>query len=63
MRVYLHVFYSHYEVLEGLDLDVHFNTSFQHFIFFVTEYELVPKKELSPFSVLIDSITSETKQK
>lgn len=34
------------------------NTSFKHFIFFVTEFNLVDKKELAPLQELIDRVVN-----
>ena len=35
-------------------LQAHLNTSFKHFIYFVHEFTLIEKKELSPMQELID---------
>ena len=32
----------------------HLNTSFKHFIYFVTEFNLIEKRELTPMQELID---------
>ena len=38
----------------GHPLQAHLNTSFKHFIFFVHEFNLIEKRELSPMQELID---------
>ena len=35
-------------------LQAHLNTSFKHFIYFVHEFALIEKRELSPMQDLID---------
>lgn len=37
-----------------LHTQAHLNTSFKHFIYFVHEFTLIEKKELSPMQELID---------
>eukprot|EP00033_Pygsuia_biforma_P001474 GCRY01001663.1.p1 GENE.GCRY01001663.1~~GCRY01001663.1.p1 ORF type:complete len:167 (+),score=26.15 GCRY01001663.1:351-851(+) len=53
-RVYAHIYHSHFPIIVQLGMEPHLNTSFKHFIFFVTEFNLVEKKELVPLQELID---------
>lgn len=43
-RVYAHVYCHHYQVVLQLGLELHLNTSFKHFVLFVTEHGLAPSK-------------------
>jgi MOB kinase activator 1 len=56
VRVYGHLYYSHYEVFRENGVDNILNTSFKHFMFFVLEFELVAKKDLIPYEELIVKI-------
>jgi MOB kinase activator 1 len=60
-RVFAHVYHHHVEHVQALDISVHLNTSFRHFIYFVLEFGLIEKKELAPLSELIASFTGEKK--
>lgn len=62
-RVFAHVYLHHVEHVQALDVTVQLNTSFQHFIFFVLQFNLIEKKELAPLSELIASFTKEKKKK
>ncbi|KAI9229946.1 MAG: Mob1/phocein [Piptocephalis tieghemiana] len=59
LRVYVHIYYAHFEQVMRLEMEAHLNTSFKHFLFFVREFRLVDPKELLPFSELILSLTGE----
>eukprot|EP00004_Rigifila_ramosa_P014063 TRINITY_DN316_c0_g1_i2.p1 TRINITY_DN316_c0_g1~~TRINITY_DN316_c0_g1_i2.p1 ORF type:complete len:134 (-),score=23.99 TRINITY_DN316_c0_g1_i2:35-436(-) len=54
-RVHAHIYYSHFDTIRALGEEAHLNTSFKHFIFFVTEFDLIPKAELEPLQELVDS--------
>ena len=62
-RVFAHIYHHHVEHVQALDIGVHLNTSFRHFIYFVLEYQLIERKELAPLSELIASFTNEKKKK
>lgn len=47
--------------MQLLDITVQLNTSFQHFMFFVLQFNLIDKKELAPLSELIASFTKKDK--
>ena len=52
-RVYAHIYYHHFETVLELQEEPHLNTSFKHFVYFVSEFNLVDKKELAPLADLI----------
>lgn len=60
-RVYAHIYFEHFNQVIQLQEQAHLNTSFQHFIYFVQEFDLVEKKELAPLQELIDKLTSKEK--
>jgi MOB kinase activator 1 len=43
-RVYAHIYYSHFEKIVSLGEEAHLNTCFKHYFYFVTEFDLVPRK-------------------
>jgi MOB kinase activator 1 len=53
-RVYAHIYHAHFDDIISLKEEAHLNTSFKHFIYFVHEFTLIEKKELSPMQELID---------
>ena len=57
-RVYAHVYHQHRDDVRRLDEEAHLNTSFKHFIFFIEEFSLIDKKELTPLQDLIDILNA-----
>jgi len=57
-RVYAHVYHQHRDDVRRLDEEAHLNTSFKHFIFFIEEFSLIDKKELTPLQDLIDVLNA-----
>jgi len=55
-RVYAHVYHSHHNVIVTQGQEEHLNSSFIHFVLFVTTFELIDKKELQPLQPLIDKL-------
>jgi MOB kinase activator 1 len=55
-RIYAHLYYHHLEKLKELNVVRHLNTSFKHFIFFVTEFQIIANDQLEPLQDLIDPI-------
>lgn len=53
-RVYAHIYHAHFDDVITLQEEAHLNTSFKHFIYFVHEFNLIEKRELSPMQELID---------
>lgn len=58
-RVYAHLYNHHFAQLCALSIEAHINTSYRHFLLFVTEFDLVDPKELAPLSELNDTILKE----
>merc|ERR1719197_490110 len=56
-RVYAHIYYSHFHKIVSLGEEAHLNTCFKHFYYFITEFQLVDKRELAPLQELIDNLT------
>ena len=44
-RVYAHIYYCHFERMGQLGAEPHLNTCFKHYMYFVYEFNLIPKKE------------------
>lgn len=57
-RVYAHVYHQHRDDVRRLDEEAHLNTSFKHFIYFIEEFNLIDKKELTPLQDLIDILNA-----
>jgi MOB kinase activator 1 len=55
-RVYGIIYSSFFGTLEALDMAPHLNTCFKHFMFFCTEFGLLPERELEPLEVLVKPI-------
>eukprot|EP01105_Mastigella_eilhardi_P005738 TRINITY_DN1740_c0_g1_i1.p1 TRINITY_DN1740_c0_g1~~TRINITY_DN1740_c0_g1_i1.p1 ORF type:complete len:151 (-),score=32.90 TRINITY_DN1740_c0_g1_i1:98-550(-) len=56
-RVYAHMYYSHWKELQSLDAVGLYNSCFQHFYFFATEFKLVDPADMAPLQPLIEAIT------
>lgn len=55
-RVFAHLFYCHYQLFVDAGMDTLMNTIFKHFIYFVTEFDLIVKKDLLPLDELIEEL-------
>ncbi|RHY29925.1 hypothetical protein DYB32_005991 [Aphanomyces invadans] len=55
-RVYAHVYYSHFDKIVNLGAEAHLNSCFKHFIYFVTEFDLVDAREQEPLKELIANL-------
>merc|ERR1712070_1073884 len=56
-RVYAHIYYCHFEKMTALGAEPHLNTCFKHYMYFVYEFNLIPKREeLAPLQELIDRL-------
>eukprot|EP01108_Squamamoeba_japonica_P000515 TRINITY_DN116_c0_g2_i1.p3 TRINITY_DN116_c0_g2~~TRINITY_DN116_c0_g2_i1.p3 ORF type:complete len:154 (-),score=64.19 TRINITY_DN116_c0_g2_i1:23-484(-) len=62
-RVYAHIYYSHFHKIVSLGEEAHLNTCFKHFYYFITEFQLVDKRELAPLQELIDNLTAKDEEK
>ncbi|KAF6039287.1 Mob3 [Bugula neritina] len=47
-RVFVHVYIHHFDTLVSIGAEAHVNTCYKHYYYFVTEFNLVDKKELEP---------------
>jgi MOB kinase activator 1 len=56
-RVYAHCYHHHIEHFQKANAEAHLNTSLQHFIYFVREFDLVPLDQLAPLGPLIEQLT------
>jgi len=61
LRVYAHIYYSHFEEICSLEEEPHLNTCFIHFYFFIREFDLVDKKDQSvlPLEALLENLARE----
>eukprot|EP00559_Dactyliosolen_fragilissimus_P002401 CAMPEP_0184864000 /NCGR_PEP_ID=MMETSP0580-20130426/13339_1 /TAXON_ID=1118495 /ORGANISM="Dactyliosolen fragilissimus" /LENGTH=232 /DNA_ID=CAMNT_0027362623 /DNA_START=52 /DNA_END=747 /DNA_ORIENTATION=- len=55
-RVYGIIYSSFFGTLEALGMAPHLNTCFKHFMFFCTEFGLLPDREIEPLEVLVKPI-------
>lgn len=55
-RVYGIIYSSFFGTLEALGMAPHLNTAFKHFMFFCTEFGLLPEREIEPLEVLVKPI-------
>ncbi|BFZ04218.1 hypothetical protein BsWGS_07257 [Bradybaena similaris] len=55
-RVFVHVYIHHFDKLLAIGAEAHVNTCYKHFYYFVTEYNLIDKKELEPLKDMTERI-------
>lgn len=55
-RIYAHIYNHHFTQMCALHLEMHLNTSYRHFLLFVTEFSLVDPKDMVPMAELNDAI-------
>lgn len=55
-RVYGIIYSSFFGTLEALEMAPHLNSCFKHFMFFCTEFGLLPEREMEPLEVLVKPI-------
>ncbi|KAF4322067.1 hypothetical protein BBO99_00003549 [Phytophthora kernoviae] len=55
-RVYAHVYYSHFDKIVNIGAEAHLNSCFKHFMAFVTQFDLVDKREQEPLNDLIKKL-------
>ncbi|CAH1786546.1 unnamed protein product [Owenia fusiformis] len=55
-RVFVHVYIHHFDKLVGIGAEAHVNTCYKHFYYFVTEFNLVDKKELEPLRPMTERL-------
>jgi MOB kinase activator 1 len=57
MRVYAHIYHQHMDKIAQLNAVEHFNTSFKHFVLFISEFDLIGDcRQLTPVQELIDRL-------
>lgn len=61
-RVYAHIYNHHFAHICALSVEAHLNTSYRHFLLFVTEFDIVDPKELAPLVELNEAILEERTQ-
>lgn len=49
-RIYAHLYCHHFAVCAALSIEAHLNTSYRHYLLFVTEFKLIEEKELAPLA-------------
>ncbi|KAF8963985.1 Maintenance of ploidy protein mob2 [Entomortierella lignicola] len=54
IRVFAHVYHSHYDKMLSLCQEGHFNSLFAHFVSFGREFDLLDKKDIVPLQPLIN---------
>jgi MOB kinase activator 1 len=52
-RVFVHLYYHHYEEIRNNGSSAHLNTIFKHFLFFSFEFKLLEKDETEPLNEVI----------
>lgn len=55
-RVFIHVYIHHFQNIVAISAEAHVNTCYKHFYYFVTEFDLVSKKELEPLVEMANKI-------
>lgn len=58
-RVYAHIYNHHFAQVCALSIEAHLNTSYRHFLLFITEFQLVEPRELAPLVELNEAILGE----
>eukprot|EP00047_Mylnosiga_fluctuans_P002963 m.226773 g.226773 ORF g.226773 m.226773 type:complete len:216 (+) comp11477_c0_seq1:60-707(+) len=51
-RVFVHVYYHHFDKLIQIGAEAHVNSCYKHFFYFIKEFKLVEPKELEPLKDL-----------
>lgn len=47
-RVFVHVYIHHFDRITQIGAEAHVNTCYKHFVYFVTEFNLLRKEEIEP---------------
>lgn len=55
-RVFVHIYIHHFDKLVGLGAEPHINTCYKHFYYFVSEFDLIEKRELEPLRQLTETL-------
>ncbi|KAB0405250.1 hypothetical protein E2I00_004641 [Balaenoptera physalus] len=62
-RVFVHVYIHHFDRVIVMGAEAHVNTCYKHFYYFVTEMNLIDRKELEPLDGGVSSVRWESKAK
>jgi len=57
LRVFVHVYYHHFDKMAQIGAEAHINTCYKHFYYFVREFSLIDPKELEPLKDLSKQLT------
>lgn len=57
LRVFVHVYYHHFDKMTQIGAEAHINTCYKHFYYFVREFDLIAMKELEPLKDLSKQLT------
>ncbi|XP_014663821.1 PREDICTED: MOB kinase activator 3B-like isoform X2 [Priapulus caudatus] len=55
-RVFVHVYIHHFDRLVTIGAEAHINTCYKHFYYFVTEFNLIERRELEPLKEMTEKI-------
>lgn len=55
-RIYAHIYHHHRQEINAIRAEGNLNTSFQHFIYFSKEFQLIPEEQLAPLKTIIDQL-------
>ena len=56
LRVYAIIYSSFFTTIDALDMAPHLNTCFKHFLYFCSEFALLPEREVEPLMVLVKPV-------
>ncbi|XP_018013673.1 MOB kinase activator-like 3 isoform X2 [Hyalella azteca] len=59
-RVFVHVYIHHFDRVVAIGAEAHVNTCYKHFYYFISEFQLVPPKELEPLSDMTARVCHES---
>lgn len=59
-RVYAHIYHSHFKKIIALGAELHLNSCFKHFMFFVAEFALIDGREVAPLRDLVRNLIGTT---
>ena len=51
-RVFVHVYIHHFDRITQIGAEAHVNTCYKHFVYFVTEFNLLKREEMEPLCVV-----------
>ncbi|CAD5220598.1 unnamed protein product [Bursaphelenchus okinawaensis] len=62
-RVFVHIYIHHFDRLCQIGAEPHANTLYKHFYYFVTEHNMISRKELNALKDLTERLTGEQMKK